>query len=357
MRALTGLGVAVQLAGLESWSPALLPHNLRDPWYESLTAPVGGSATVHFSFPTAVKKEPHQATVNFTMFEAMRIPDSWVAAHDRADLIVLPTEHSRQAWIGSGVPESKLRLCPLGVRTELFRPGVPPLPLTVVDGRPITSFKTRFLNISEIGARKNLPGLLAAWLHATSPADDAVLLIKAGSYVPGSIEELGRAIEDAQRQAGKKLTQAAPVHFIHDVFPDADMPRIYAAATHYLSLSFGEGWDLAMVEAASSGLRLIAPRHSAYTTYLDDDVATLVTAREKPVLLPQHSPLHGLFDNASWWVPDEDEAVGAIRRAIAGEDAPKASARERMERDFTWNAAAARLLEVIKEAEAMATRR
>jgi hypothetical protein len=52
------------------------------------------------------------------------------------------------------------------------------------------------------------------------------------------------------------------------------MPGLFAAASHYWSMSHGEGRDQPMIEAAASGLRLIVPRHTAYLEYLDADVAS-----------------------------------------------------------------------------------
>lgn len=352
-RALSAKGVAVELEGMPEWGPVLLPYEQRDPWYETLTRPVDAGSVLHFCFPAQVRADRARANINYTMFEATRIPAGWVAAHEASDLIVLPTEHSRQAWINSGVPESKLRLCPLGVRTDLFRPGVPPLNLNDASGRPLSSYAVRFLNVSELGARKNFPGLLMAWLQATTPKDDAILICKVGAYNPGSIANLKWEIELAEERTGKRLDQAAPVHFIYDIFPDADMPRVYAMGTHYISLSFGEGWDLSMIQSASAGLRLIAPRHSAYEAYLDDDIASLVSSREMPALTQSGSWISELFEGASWWVPYEDDAVARIRAAIEGRDTPVASARQRMVECFTWEKAAERLIEILDEAEAI----
>ena len=64
------------------------------------------------------------------------------------------------------------------------------------------------------------------------------------------------------------MEDAAPVRVLHDLVADAKAPGLYAAATHYISLSHGEGWDQPMMEAAAAGLKLIAPSHSAYLTYL-----------------------------------------------------------------------------------------
>jgi hypothetical protein len=105
------------------------------------------------------------------------------------------------------------------------------------------------------------------------------------------------------------------------------------------------------------GQRLIAPRHSAYEAYLDDDIATLISAEEMPVINREGKPLHALFEDASWWGPDEDEAMQAIRDAIDGRDTPASSARDRMVERFTWAKAAERLVEILDEAEAMTAQR
>jgi glycosyltransferase involved in cell wall biosynthesis len=249
------------------------------------------------------------------------------------------------------VPEEKLRRCPLGVRTDLYHPGVRPLELQGNAGRPLSSFAVRFLNVSELGARKNLSGLLTAWLRATTKRDDAVLVWKVGCYNPGSLAAFEAEVWRVQQRTGVALSEAAPIHFVYDLFPDVDMPRLFAAATHYISLSFGEGWDLSMMQAAASGLRLIAPRHSAYLEYLDDDIASLVTAREQPAVTEAGSWISELFEGANWWVPDEGEAVAAIRRAIEGHDATRASAQERIAERYSWDAAAERLIEILDEVE------
>jgi glycosyltransferase involved in cell wall biosynthesis len=154
-----------------------------------------------------------------------------------------------------------------------------------------------------------------------------------------------------EEHAGKRLDEAAPVHFIHDLFADASMPRQYATATHYISMSFGEGWDQTMVEAAASGLKLIAPDHSAYRAYLDPAVAQLIPSREVPARRSGGAEIGSLFDGANWWEPDEDEAIACIRAAIEGRDGEKASPRGRILRELTWEAATRRLIAILTEVE------
>jgi glycosyltransferase involved in cell wall biosynthesis len=357
VRELVNQGVAVELIDLPEWGPTRLPAAAQDRWFDSLDTPVDARTVLHFCMPHQVIPDAHRITVNHTMFEASRIPPHWVEQHRQHDLIILPTASSREAWIRSGVPVEKIRLCPLGIDRALFSRPMRSLALQWDNGEPVAGYRVRFLNVSELGPRKNLVGLLRAWLHGTSPRDDAVLMLKVGYYAPGWREEFRRQIDLLQLRVGKRLADAAPVHFIDELFSDADMPRLYAAATHYISMSFGEGWDQAMVEAAASGLRLIAPNHSAYTAYLDPSVAHLIPSREVPAVFQGGGETGLLFQGANWWEPDEEAAVAAIRAAIDGRDGDRASARERILSDFTWEVATRRLIAILGEAEARGKRR
>jgi glycosyltransferase involved in cell wall biosynthesis len=300
--------------------------------------------------PHQVEVSREHLNVNYTMFEATRIAPVWVEASRKHDLVILPTESSRRAWIDSGVSEERIRLCPLGINPAAFSGHQEAMHLQVEGGNAVSDYGVRFLNVSELGPRKNLLGLLQAWLSATSWQDDAVLVIKLGSYAPGWLPLFQKQLASLQTHLGKRLEEAAPVHFIYDLFSDSEMPGLYAAATHYISMSFGEGWDQAMVEAGASGLRLIAPDHSAYKTYLDGSVAQLIRAREVDAVFP--GPTGALFQGAQWWEPDHDAACAAIRAAIDRRDREHGTARDRILSEFTWELATSRLLAIVGELEA-----
>jgi glycosyltransferase involved in cell wall biosynthesis len=158
-----------------------------------------------------------------------------------------------------------------------------------------------------------------------------------------------RDLDAAERAMGKSRRDAAPILFLDRVLADGEMPGLFAAASHYWSMSKGEGWDLPMVEAAATGLRLIAPRHSAYTAYLDDSVATMLPARPVPALVEGDGATQRLFEGSLWWEPDEDAAVAAIRGVLEGTDDALASPRARVVPALSWTASTARLLEILEE--------
>jgi glycosyltransferase involved in cell wall biosynthesis len=349
VRELVRQGIDVELQDAPQWSATRLPPDMRDPWYGSLTRPTGARVVLHFLMPHQVVPEEGKVNANYTMFEATRISPDWVTRHQAHDLVILPTESSRQAWVQSGVPEEKIRLCPLGIDPDRFSGRAVPMELIDDSDESLNGFKVRFLNVSEVGPRKNHVGLLRAWIRATSHHDDALLILKLGFYSPDWSQVFHRQMRMAQREVGKNLADAAPILIIQDIFSDDDMPRLFAAATHYISMSFGEGWDQTMVEAAASGLQLIAPNHSAYTTYLDPTVADLLPCCEVPAIFHGGDRIGTLFDNAAWWQPDEDAAIAAIRAAIDGTAPPKASARDRILRDFTWERATTRLITLLSD--------
>ena len=234
-------GTAVELIHLKGWSNEF-PESLRETWFDRLNVPVGSDTTLHFTTPDRSRPRFGKRNVNYTMFEADRIPSAWARRAFAHDLIVLPTESSLRAWANSGVPSHMLRICPLGVDAARFAAPVKPASLTVPDGRPVASFHSRFLHIGELRPRKNHVGLLRAWIKATHRDDDAALILKFSVFQTRVLPEFQSDVAEMQRQEGRSLSGAAPVLMLTGVVPDEMIPALYAAATHYISMSHGEGW-------------------------------------------------------------------------------------------------------------------
>lgn len=350
VRHLVRQGVRVRLTHLPGWSVDL-PDALRETWFDALDAPVGADTLLHFTMPGHARPRAGLRNVNYTMFEADRIPLQWAECARAHELVILPTASSYEAWVRGGVPRERLRICPLGVDGEFFSADAEPLPLRTPAGRPLDSYRTRFLNVAELRPRKNHLGLLRSWIRATSPADDALLLLKVSVFQQGVFEEFQADVASMQRRLGRTLADAAPVVLVAQTLTDGQVRSLYAAATHYLSMSRGEGWDQAMMEAAAAGLRLVAPRHTAYLSYLRDEDAFLIPAALRPAEFEGRMGIGDrvFFDGLGWWEPDEDAAVEIIRRIVRGEAAPKDSPQSRIVGEYTWEKAAARLIEILWE--------
>jgi len=270
VREFVRLGLNVELRHLPDWSPEA-PAHMRETWFDCLDQATSATTALHFVMPPQFAPTPGLKAINYTMFEADRIPAPWVAAAMRADLVVLPTEPVRQVWADSGVPQQRLRVAPLGVDGAALAAATSPLSARVGE-RPLSSFAKRFLNVADLRSRKNHMGLLRAWMEATRASDDAVLILKVNACAPRVWPAFEADFADLQRSLGRSLPEAAPILLIARPLEASRMPALYASATHYTSMSRGEGWDLPMMEAAA-GLTLIAPLHTAYLTCLEADSA------------------------------------------------------------------------------------
>ena len=225
--------------------------------------------------------------------------------------------------------------------------GTRPLELFTRDGRPADSFRSRFLNIAEVITRKNLTGLLRVWLKTTTSQDDAVLILKPGFYAPGSRRSFEEERSRLEMEQEKKFEKAAPIILCDRQLSEAEMPRLYTAATHYWSMSHGEGFDLPMIESAACDLQLIAPWHSSYRHYLSEQIAFLLPVEEIDVSIPGDAALEALFRGSKWWQPDEVMAANILRQIINGTATPRASSRKRLQPFFNWNTMAERLIKEI----------
>src|SRR5215510_11177673 len=184
VRALNGQGICIQLVDLPAGSLSALPTGKYDSWLDTLDRPVDSDSVLHVCLPHQARSVEGMLNVNVTTFETTRIPESWAKCSFGHDLIVLPTDSSKRAWMAGGIPEERLRLCPRGVDCSRFHPGVEPLELGRRRGRRVLEYKTRFLNVSEFvsAPRKNLLGMLRVWMNSTSNDDDAILILKWSGY-------------------------------------------------------------------------------------------------------------------------------------------------------------------------------
>ncbi|HYC03490.1 MAG TPA: tetratricopeptide repeat protein [Azospirillaceae bacterium] len=346
IQSLRSSGVPLQVLGLagdEVW---------RD---EPLDRPVGAGAVLNMLVPQAVERVPGLATVTFSMFEGTRIPSAWRRHSDSSDLVIVPCAASRHAWALAGFPEDRLRVCPLGVDPEPAAVAAEPLPLRLPDGRPLSCYRHRFLNVSDFIARKNIDGLLRVWFRTTTAEDDAVLILKLGKGAGPAVRTGFEALMSrTEGEVGRHRGHVAPILLLDQHLSEAAMTGLFRAATHYISLSHGEGWDLPLSKAGAMDLELIAPAHSAYLDYLDASVAHLVPSKVGPARQPYSSLPPKAFFGLDWWEPDEAAAAAILRHLLRG-DAVRRSARDHLARRFSWAQAAERLSGILRDAGLLGT--
>src|ERR1700722_11258203 len=94
-----------------------------------------------------------------------------------------------------------------------------------------------------------------------------------------------------------------------------------------------------MMEAAATGLQLVAPRHSAYLDYLNDEIAYMTSVEDVPAGFPDDPKTNEFFLGTNWWQPSYEDLCATIGNIIDGTAVAKKSAREALCR-LTWSSTA-----------------
>jgi len=342
VRHLVAAGVPVHLVDLLYQPMKNLADHQIDPLFHTLNRPVRAKAVLNFTTPPVVEVVEGLKTITYSVIETTRLLPLWANHSPRHDATIVATTSSRDAWTASGCPAERIHICPEGV--EAVSSDLPPLDLRDDGGRHISDYPVRILNVSDFAVRKNLEGLLRVWLRATSAGQDAALILKIGksANLDGEFQHvIARAVQDA----GKPVSAAAPIFIITGQMTDAEMLNLYGTATHYWSMSHGEGWDLPMTQAGAMGLTLLAPNHSAYRDYLNDDVAFLI-----PSTVTDGKREYG---PQQWWTPDEQAATELIGAIADGSLRERRSAQRHLLDNFSWERSTGRLIGILEGLEAL----
>ncbi|HVU76476.1 MAG TPA: glycosyltransferase [Gaiellaceae bacterium] len=275
--------------------------------------------------------------VHRTMYETDRVPAHWSPNIHAADELWVPSEFNVETFQRGGLSAHNLRVLPETLDFDLFAPGVEPWPLA---GRRGFAFLTTF----DFTDRKGWDVLLDAWADAFDPDDDVCLVLKCSTAHMEA--DLVRA--RLATHVGSRPT--APVLLNFDELAIDEMPRLYAAADAYVMPSRGEGWGRPYMEAMAMGLPTIGSRWSGNLAFMHDGNSFLVDGKVRPI--ERWEPLApGFWQGHSWFEPDRDSLVAALRDVRAGRDPQRAAgARAELVERFGPGPTAARIAELTGEA-------
>lgn len=141
--------------------------------------------------------------------------------------------------------------------------------------RPKVEGAYRFLYVGAWNSRKNPAGLLRAYAHAFTRADDVELVIHS---LGAGQEAVVRAMcaTAVPQDEFPKLSVITSWHS-HDA-----LRQLYRSSHCYVTATRGEGWNLPAFEALVEGCRVIAPSGMGHDDFLLDTGADLYSAFSMP---------------------------------------------------------------------------
>ncbi|GAA4434681.1 glycogen synthase [Actinokineospora soli] len=301
-------------------------------WYANLAGHLAGLLHGVPHVITAHSLEPRRPWKAEQLGGGYRV-SSWVerTAYEAADAIIAVSDGMRADVLDcypeldpdrvhvvrNGIDSAEYR--PVPERDALARHGVDP-------DRPIVLF------VGRITRQKGLAHLVAA-AHAFA---DAQVVLCAGAPDTPEIAEQTRA-------AVTELAASRPgVFWIQEMLPAAELRQFLSAATVFVCPSVYEPLGIVNLEAMACGTAVVA-----------SDVGGIpeVVAHGETGLLAHYTP-----EDAAAYESGLADAVGALLADPARAAAMGAAGRARAEREFSWEAVAAKTVEVYRAAESSVRR-
>ncbi|MBL0938551.1 MAG: glycosyltransferase [Gemmatimonadaceae bacterium] len=279
-----------------------------------------------------------------TMFETDGLPAAMVARCNQMDELWLPSAFNEQTFRKAGV-RTHIQRIPGAIDSTRFSPDHAPYVVPGARG-------TVYLSTIEWKPRKGWQTLVQAWADAFTAQDDVCLVFR--SSVPGNADRdhapaINREIDAFLATIGRQRADIAPILVIGHPLSDADIPRLYTAASAYVVASSGEGWGYPYMEAMASGLPTIATRWSANLEFMHDENSLLC---DVDTLIPAVDSYVGDLAGQRWAKPSTRHLTELLRVVVddrARANAIGARAREDMVTQWTWDRVGSLVQERLEE--------
>lgn len=329
-----------------------------------------GEVALHIVPADHFRPIPGKYNVLFTMWEADRLPDSYVKGLKEADEIVVPCRFSKELF-KRYVPEKKYSVCQHGVDTSLYH----------YHERTFSpSFGQKF-RILWVGAPNPRKGYHSALQMVSGLEHNPQLEFYFKTTVPdvdyskleGEAKKHLEGKEKIIKPWRERLTKIAlgkvkKLHGLYEVMgknknvifdsrtiPIQDLIGLYESAHCFLFPSVGEGWGLTLTEAMATGLPCISPCHTGMMDYFDNTVGYEVGYSKSEPLEMKNYDL-----KASVFIPNSNDILRAILNIYGNYAEAKKRGKRASERilgKFTWERSGRRLADILIEASATMKKR
>jgi glycosyltransferase involved in cell wall biosynthesis len=235
---------------------------------------------IRHHYPPRLNKptDPRTKLILIAPWEYYRLPTDWIQPIlANVTEVWAYSETVKQCYIDSGVPESMVKVIPLGVDTRIFRPDAPPYQFTDEPGaHRLAGFEqppTVFLAMGTI-ERKGLDTLLEAYCNTFSFYDNVLLVIKDTGV---NTVYRGGTQGDRLRELANSPTGPAII-YIERELPPAEHAGLFTAA-HLVALPYyNEGFCLPALEAQASGRPPCVPAGGPTADFCDSSNSIIVPA-------------------------------------------------------------------------------
>ena len=300
--------IALLKTGMHAHTPDGAPPEIVEKYGHLLTARrMGCAVTVAHFIPTMGRL----GDIICTTHELNAIPNEWIRAINRNYKVMwTSSEYSKKLFTDAGVT-IPTTVVPYALDTKTFSPNRWPLN-TKVKG------EYRFLFVGQWMERKNVTGMLKAYLKAFGPDDAVNLILRSHSDCDNgsAVQLVTGAIKKLKTELG--ISRTPKITYL-EAIDHKLMPNLYATADCLLFPVRCEGFGYPLIEAMATGKPVITsdwPAMNEIVTsecgYLVDTEQKLMKAEDMAWAPDAYKPNEGAF----WGDPSEESLIEAMRKAF-----------------------------------------
>lgn len=245
--------------------------------------------------------------IGYTIFEMTTVPQHWVTPCNEMDQIWTGSEYSRQAFIKSGVVESKVHVVPHILDIDRFSSRVEPIHIP-------NKASFNFVSVFDFQERKAWRELLTAYTRTFTPKDDVCLWLKCYQNSFEKEDQIALVAKIYQFVYDLGITNPPRIEICPFDLSFGIMSRFYNAFDCYVSIS-REGFGLPYAEAAACGLVVIGPEVGGVREFLTEENSFLVKYEGDRAISPEMLRINPSFTNLSWAIHSV-EHLGELFRYV-----------------------------------------
>lgn len=276
----------------------------------------------------------------------------WVDACNRMDLVIVPTNHTRQTLMNSGNITTPIEVIPEAYFDELTSSKIEKLDLGLN-----TTFN--FLMIGTLTGnnpwndRKNTYQTIKWFCETFRDNKEVGLIIKASSGRATTLDRL--LTKNALKQLLEEVREGEypKVNLLHGLMDGDEMSALYREDTIkcFLGLTRGEGFGLPILEAAVSGIPVIATNWSGHLDFMNQ--GKFISVNYRLTDIHETRVDNGIFMKGSRWAePSEEHFKSRLKKFYEKPQLPQewaVSLSEKLKETHSINAIIERYNEVREE--------
>ncbi len=287
--------------------------------------------------------DPIKNLIGFGVFEGDKLPITWErnAKHEKLSCIFTPSEHTKQAFLNSGI-EKPIHVIPHGVNPDVFNPDVKPAENVksddIYDFLYVGGWRDGILD------RKGVDVLIRAYCNEFKKTEKVRLNLKINMSYAKPNQDVSQDINALPIPPYGTRPQMG---LIKQNIPENHLARIYKACDCFVMSTKGEAFGMPCLEAAATGLPVIATDYGGQQDYLTQDSNILV----KP---DGFAPATGgiYYERAKWAIPSVKGFQEQMRYCFDNQEEMRKKAEKNAKHfleNWTWDKTAEKVNKIVKE--------